>query len=121
MAAARRYRLVGAWALIQIVAGCLMIFAGALAALAVLLPWPADIPSRVPAEWRSGLAPAVTAAAVVAAIFGGSLVLSGQLLLLLRDIHRRVARLDARDARRGRDSARAPDRQGAASRLLPRR
>src|SRR5574341_837925 len=39
MARARRYRLVGAWALMQIVAGGLVIFTGALAALAVLLPW----------------------------------------------------------------------------------
>jgi hypothetical protein len=105
----------------QIVAGGLVIFAGALTALAVLLPWPADIPSRVPADWRPVLVPGATAVALLAVIVGGSLVLSGQLLLLLRDIYRRVARLDARDARRSRDSAHAPDRQGATSRLLPRR
>jgi len=121
MAGARRYRFVGVWALVQIVAGSLLIFVAALTAFAVLSPWPADVVSRVPAEWRSRLAPAAIAAVSLAVILGGSLVLSGQMLLLLRDIHRHVARLDARTARRGHDSQRALDRRDATSRLLPRR
>jgi hypothetical protein len=121
MAGARRYRLVGAWGLIQIVAGCLVVLVAALAAFAVLSPWPADIVTRVPAEWRTRLAPAAVAGLILAIILGGSLVLSGQMLLLLRDIHRHVARLDRRERRRGGDSGRAADRRDATSRLIPRR
>ena len=121
MAGARRYRLVGAWGLAQITAGCLVMFVAALGAFAVLSPWPADIVSRVPAEWRTRLAPAAIAGLLLAIVLGGSLVLSGQMLLLLRDIHRHAARLDRRDARRGRDPGRSADRPGATSRLLPRR
>jgi hypothetical protein len=121
MAAARRYRLVAAWAIGQVVAGSLLIFVAALAAFAVLSPWPADIVSRVPVEWRLGFAPAAIAAIALAVILGGALVLSGQMLLLLRDVHRHVARLEAREARRGRGPQRSPDRRDATSRLLPRR
>lgn len=121
MAGARRYRLVRAWGLVQIVAGSLLVFVAALAAFAVLSPWPGDIVSRVPAEWRSRLAPAAIAAVVLAVMLGGALVLSGQILLLLRDVHRHVARLEAREARRGRDDRRSSDRRDATSRLIPRR
>ena len=121
MAGARRYRFVGAWALVQVVVGGLLIFVAALTAFAVLSPWPADIVSRVPAEWRSRLAPAAIAAVSLLVILGGSLVLSGQMLLLLRDIHRHVARLDARETRRRRDSGRSADQRDVTSRLLPRR
>jgi len=48
-------------------------------------------------------------------------VLSGQLLLMLRDVHRHVARLDAREARRRRDSSGPSDGRDASARLLPRR
>lgn len=121
MAGARRYRLVGTWGLIQIVAGCLVVLVAALAAFAVLSPWPAEIVTRVPAEWRTRLAPVAIAGLILAIILGGSLVLSGQMLLLLRDIHRHVARLDRRERRRGGDSGRAADRRDATSRLIPRR
>jgi hypothetical protein len=121
MAGARRYRFVGAWALVQVVVGCLVIFVAALGAFAVLSPWPADIVSRVPDEWRARLAPAAVAAVALAVVFGASLVLSGQMLLLLRDIHRHVARRDARDARRERAAGRGPGRRDVTSRLLPRR
>jgi len=123
MAGARRYRFVGVWALAQIVAGSLFVFVAALAAFAVLSPWPADVVSRVPADLRSRLAPAAIAAVVLAVMLGGSLVLSGQLLLMLRDVHRHVARLDAREARRRRrrDSGRPSDGRDPTSRLLPRR
>ena len=121
MAGARRYRFVRVWALVQIVAGCLAIFVAALVAFAVLSPWPADIVSRVPDEWRARLAPAAIALVALAVILGGSLVLSGQMLLMLRDIHRHVARLDARAARRARAAGRLPDRREVTSRLLPRR
>ena len=121
MAGARRYRLVRAWGLIQIVAGCLVVLVAALAAFAVLSPWPADIVSRVPAEWRTRLAPAAIAGLLLAIVLGGSLVLSGQMLLLLRDIHRHVARVDRRDRRRGRDSDDPSDRRDSTSRLIPRR
>ena len=114
MAGARRYRFLGILALIQTVAGCLIIFAAALTAFAVLSPWPAMIVTRVPGEWRGSLAPA-------AIVLGGSLAITGQMLLLLRDIHRHAARLDRRDARRGRDPGRSADRPDATSRLLPRR
>src|SRR5215467_6322135 len=123
MARARRYRFVGAWAVVQIVAGSLFVFVAALAAFAVLSPWPPDVVSRVPPELRSRLAPAAIAAVVLAVMLGGSLVLSGQLLLMLRDVHRHVARLDAREARRRRrrDSGRPSDGRDPTSRLLPRR
>ena len=121
MAGARRYCLVGAWGHAQITAGCLVIFVAALAAFAVLSPWPADIVSRVPAEWRTRLAPAAIAGLLLAIVLGGSLVLSGQMLLLLRDIHRHVARVDRRDRRRGRDSDDPSDRRDSTSRLIPRR
>ncbi|MGH7305351.1 MAG: hypothetical protein ACRELZ_18870 [Candidatus Rokuibacteriota bacterium] len=121
MAGARRYRFVGAWALVQVVVGCLAILAAALVAFAVLSPWSAEIVSRVPEAWRGRLAPVAVAVVSLAVILGASLVLSGQMLLLLRDIHRHVARLDARDARRERAAGRSPDRRGVTSRLLPRR
>ncbi len=121
MAGSRRYRLLAAWALAQIVTGGLLVFVAALAAFAVISPWPADIVSRVPAEWRSQLAPAAVAAVALLVILGGALVLSGLMLRMLRDVHRHVARLEAREARRGRDTGRVPDRRGPTSRLLPRR
>jgi hypothetical protein len=121
LAGARRYRVLAILALAQIVAGCLMIFAAALTAFAVLSPWPAEVVSQVPAEWRTRLAPAAIGGVALAIILGGSLAISGQMLLLLRDIHRHVARLDARDARRGREDGRAPGPRDATSRLLPRR
>lgn len=121
MASPRRYRLVRAWALVQIAAGSLLIFVAALVAFAVLSPWPADMVARVPAEWRSRLAPAAIAAVSLAVLLGGALVLSGQMLILLLDIHRHVARLDAREAGRARSTSGSPDRRDATSRLLPRR
>lgn len=121
MAGARRYRLVAAWALVQIVAGSLLVFASALVAFAVLSPWPAVIVSRVPVDWRSRLAPAAIATVALMVLLGGALVLTGQMLLMLRDVHRHVARRDAREARRARESGRSPDRPDATSRLLPRR
>src|SRR5262249_35473460 len=119
MAGARRYRFVGAWALAQIVAGSLFVFMAALTAFAVLSPWPVDVVSRVPPELRSRLAPAAIAAVVLAVMLGGSLVLSGQLLLMLRDVHRHVARLGPRQAPRRRGSSRPSDRRGATPPLLP--
>jgi hypothetical protein len=121
LAGARRYRVLGILALVQMVAGCVIIFAAALTAFAVLSPWPAEIVARVPGEWRARLAPAAIGGVAVAIVLGGSLAISGQMLLLLRDIHRHVARLDARDSRRARDPSRSPDRPDATSRLLPRR
>lgn len=121
MARARGYRFLGVLALVQMVVGCLIIFAAALTAFAVLSPWPAEIVARVPGEWRTRLAPAAIGGVSVAIVLGGSLAISGQMLLLLRDIHRHVARLDARDARRGREPGRSADRHDATSRLLPRR
>jgi hypothetical protein len=121
MAGARRYRFVEAWGLLQIVVGCLVMLLGALAAIAILSPWQADVVARVPTEWRARLAPAAIAGLLLAIVLGGSLVLSGQLLLLLRDIHSHLARLDARDRRRGRDSGLSAAQPNATSRLLPRR
>jgi hypothetical protein len=121
MAGARRYRFVGAWGLAQIMVGCLVILVASLAAFAVLSPWPADFVTSVPAEWRTRLAPAAIAGLLLAIVLGGSLVVSGQMLLLLRDIHRHAARLDRRDRHRRHDSGRAADRQDATSRLIPRR
>jgi len=121
MAGARRYRFVGAWGLVQIVVGFIVMLAAALAAFVVLSPWPTDIVARVPGEWRARIAPAAIAGLLLAIVLGGSLVLSGQLLLLLRDIHRHVARLDRRDRRRGRDPGHSADRPDATSRLIPRR
>jgi hypothetical protein len=121
LAGARRYRFLGILALIQTVAGCLIIFAAALTAFAVLSPWPAMIVTRVPGEWRGSLAPAAIGGVAAAIVLGGSLAITGQMLLLLRDIHRHAARLDRRDARRGHDLGRSADRPDATSRLLPRR
>lgn len=121
MAGARRYRFLGVLALVQVVAGCLIIFAAALTAFVVLSPWPVELVSRVPGEWRARLAPAAIGGVALAIILGASLAISGQMLLLLRDIHRHVARLDARDARRGREPGRSPDPRDVTSRLLPRR
>jgi hypothetical protein len=121
MAGARRYRFIGAWALAQIVAGCLLLFVTALAVLLVLSPWSPGFVAQIPAESRARLVPAAIAAATLAVILGGALVVSGQLLRLLRDIHRHVARLDARDARRARDPERPSNERGATSRLIPRR
>ena len=121
MAGARRYRVLGILALVQMVAGCVIIFAAALTAFAVLSPWPAEIVARVPGEWRTRLAPAAIGGVSVALVLGGSLAISGLMLLLLRDIHRHVARLDARAARRGREPGRSGDERDVTSRLLPRR
>jgi len=121
LAGARRYRVLRILALVQMVAGCVIIFAAVLTAFAVLSPWPAEIVARVPGEWRGHLAPAAIGGVAVAIVLGGSLTISGQMLLLLRDIHRHAARLDARDARRARDPSRSQDRRDVTSRLLPRR
>lgn len=121
MAGARRYRFLAILALVQTVAGCLIVFAAALTAFAVLSPWPAAIVMRVPVEWRERLLPAAIGGIAVAIVLGGSLAISGQMLLLLSDIHRHVARLDARARRRNRDPGRPPGSRDATSRLLPRR
>jgi len=104
------------------VAGSLLVFASALVvAFAVLSPWPVDIVSRVPEEWRPRLAIAASVMAALTVLLGGALVLTGQMLLLLRDVHRHVARLDGRETTRTRESGRSTDRPDATSRLLPRR
>jgi hypothetical protein len=121
VAGARRYRFLAILALAQTVAGCLIIFAAVLTAFAVLSPWPGAIVTRVPVEWRERLAPAAIGGIAVAIILGGSLAITGQMLLLLRDIHRHAARLDARDRRHRREPGRPPGPHDAASRLLPRR
>jgi hypothetical protein len=121
MAGARRYRLLATWGVVQIVAGCLVMIAAALAVLAVLSPWPADLVAKVPSEWRTRFAPAAVTGLLLAIVVGGSLVVSGQMLIVLRDIHRHAARLDRRDRRRGPDSTRATEGRDATSRLLPRR
>ena len=121
MAGARRYRFLAILALAQTVAGCLIIFTAVLTAFAVLSPWPGVIVTRVPVEWRERLAPAAIGGVAVALILGGSLAISGQILLLLRDIHRHAARLDARDRRRRREPGRPPGPHDPTSRLLPRR
>jgi hypothetical protein len=121
MAGNRRYRFIGAWAIVQILLGCLLVFVTTLVAFVVLSPWSPDFISRMPAESRAMLVSSVIAAIALAVILGGALVLSGQLLLLLRDINRHVARLDARDARRARDPGLSAQQRDATSRLLPRR
>lgn len=121
MAGARRYRMLAILALVQVVAGCLIIFTAVLTAFAVLSPWPAGMVARVPAEWRGQLAPAAVGGVAIAIILGGSLAISGQMMLLLRDIHRHVARLDRRNARQIRNPERPSDSRDATSRLLPRR
>jgi len=121
MAGARGYRFVRAWAHVQIVAGLLVVIASGLAALSVFASWPADFFARVPSEWRAWLVPAAPVILLLAIVLGGTLVLSGKVLLLLRDIHRHVARIDARASRRGLDPDRSTERQDATARLLPRR
>jgi uncharacterized iron-regulated membrane protein len=121
MAAAKRYRFVGACGVLQIVLGCLLILAAAVTAFAVLSPWRADIAARLPPESRALLAPATVAGLVMAIVIGAVFILSGQLLLLMRDIHGHLARLDRRDRRRRRVPGSPGERPGVTSRLLPRR
>lgn len=122
MAGAGRYRIVRAWARAQVVTGVLVMTLGGLAALAVFAAWPADLFALVPGSWRALLGPpAAVAVLLVANIVGGSLVLSGQRLLLLRDIHRHLARMDARDKRRALERDASPRPPDATARLLPRR
>jgi hypothetical protein len=121
MAAAKRYRFVGACGVLQIVLGCLLILAAVVAAFVVLSPWRADIVSKLPPESRALLTPATVAGLVVAIVTGALFVLSGQLLLLMRDIHGHLARLDRRDRRRGRAPGPPGEQPGVMSRLLPRR
>src|SRR5213083_2465625 len=116
MAKARRYLFLRAWAEGQVVGGCLVMILGGLAALAVFMSWPADLFALVPGEWRARLG--LPAAALILLL---SLVLGGELLLLLRDIHRRLVRMDARDRRRVRDPERSAERRDATARLIPRR
>lgn len=120
MAGARRYRLIAAWALVQVAAGLVIMLGAGLAAFAVLSPWPAELVARVPDEWRARLAPVAVPGLLVALAVGGSLVVSGQMLRLLRDVHRHVARLDRRARRRPPEPVRPADRS-VTSRLLPRR
>jgi len=121
MAGARGYRFVHAWAHVQIVVGLFLVVASGLAVLAVFTSWPVDLVTRLPGEWRARLAPAATVILPLAVVLGGSLVLSGTMLLLLRDIHRHVARTDARDNRRRLEPDRSPERPDATARLIPRR
>lgn len=121
MAAAKRYRFVAAFGVLEIVLGCLLILAAAITGFAVLSPWRADIVSRLPPESRALLMPATVAGLVAAIVIGVVLVLSGQLLLLMRDIHGHLARLDRRDRRRGRAPGPPGEQPGVTSRLLPRR
>ncbi|PYN83033.1 MAG: hypothetical protein DMD96_03930 [Candidatus Rokuibacteriota bacterium] len=122
MAKARRYLFLRAWAEGQVVGGCLVMILGGLAALAVFMSWPADLFALVPGEWRARLGlPAAALILLLSLVVGGALVLGGELLLLLRDIHRRLVRMDARDRRRVRDPERSAERRDATARLIPRR
>jgi uncharacterized iron-regulated membrane protein len=121
MAGAKRYRFVGVCGVLQSVLGCLLILAAVVTAFAVLSPWRTDIISQLPPESRALLTPATVAGLVVAIVIGAGFVLSGQLLLLMRDIHGHLARLDGRDRRRGRAPRMPGERPGVTSRLLPRR
>src|SRR2546427_2784327 len=122
MAKARRYLFLRAWAEGQVVGGCLVMILGGLAALAVFMSWPADLFALVPGEWRARLGlPAAALILLLSLVVGGALVLGGELLLLLRDIHRRLVRMDARDRRRVRDPERSAERRGAAARPISRR
>ena len=121
MAAAKRYRFVGACGALQIVLGCLLILAAVVTAFAALSPWRADVVSRLSPESRALLIPATIAGLVVTIVIGAVFVLSGQLLLLMRDIHGHLARLDRRDRRRGRAPGSSGEPPQVTSRLLPRR
>src|SRR5262249_61582656 len=92
MAGARRYRLLATWGVVQIVAGCLVMIAAALAVLAVLSPWPADFVAKVPSEWRTRVAPAPLTRLLLAILVGGSLAVRRAILVLLRGNPRHSAR-----------------------------
>lgn len=121
MAGAKHYRFAVACGILQIVLGCLLIVAALVTASAVLSPWRADIVSRMSAESRALLTPVTIGGLVVAVMVGVMFVVSGQLLLLMRDIHGHLARLDRRDRRRGRAPGPSGEQPGVTSRLLPRR
>jgi hypothetical protein len=116
-----RFRFVRGCARAQVAVGILFMVFGPVAAVAALLWWPADLLPRVPAEWRGFVQPLTALALLVLGIVIGSrLVLRGQLVLMLVDIRRSLARIDRRRRRGARIEA-DPDERDVTSRLLPRR
>ena len=117
-----RFGFVRAWARSQVAVGILFMVLGPVAAGAALLWWPAELFARVPAEWRGFVQPlAALAVLLLGIVIGSRLVLRGQLLLMLVEMRRSLARIDRR-LRRGAPMEEAhPDRRDATTRLLPRR
>jgi hypothetical protein len=117
-----RFGFVRACARGQVAVGILFMVLGPLGAAAALVWWPAELAGRVPAEWR-GFVPPLTALAalLLGIVIGSRLVLRGQLVLMLVDMRRSLARIDRRLRRGARMEEEQPDDRNATARLLPRR
>jgi hypothetical protein len=117
-----RFGFVRACARSQVAVGILFMVLGPLAAAAALLWWPAELSARVPAEWRAVVPPlAALAALLLGIVIGSRLVLRGQLVLMLVEVRRSLARIDRHLRRGARMGEEHPDQRDATARLLPRR
>jgi hypothetical protein len=117
-----RFGFVRACARSQVAVGILFMVLGPLTAAATLLWWPAGLPAQVPAEWRGFVPPlAALVALLLGIVIGSRLVLRGQLVLMLVDMRRSLARIDRRLRRSARMEEEHPDQRDIRARLLPRR
>jgi hypothetical protein len=117
-----RFGFVRAWARSQVAVGILFMVLGPVAAGAAFLWWPVEPPARVPAEWR-GFVPALVALGIflLGIAIGSWLVLRGQVLLMLLEMRRSLARIDRQVRQLESLDKDYPDRRDATTRLLPRR
>ncbi len=117
-----RFGFARAYARGQVVVGILFTVLGAVAAGAALLWWPVELPAQVPAKWRGLVPPGVALVVLLLGVaLGSRLVLRGQTLLMLLEMRRSLARIDARLRRSARLQEEHPDRRDVTARLLPRR
>ncbi|PYM91608.1 MAG: hypothetical protein DME04_18555 [Candidatus Rokuibacteriota bacterium] len=117
-----RFGFVRACARSQVAVGILFMVLGPVAAGAAFLWWPVEPPAWVSAEWR-GFVPALVAVGVflLGIAIGSRLVLRGQVLLMLLEMRRSLARIDRHVRQSGSMDKGHPDRRDATTRLLPRR
>src|SRR6266850_6717176 len=90
-----RFGFVRACARSQVAVGILFMVLGPVLAGAALLWWPTELTVRVPAEWRGFVPPlAALLALVLGIVIGSRLVLRGQLVLMLIETRRALARIE---------------------------
>ena len=117
-----RFGFVRACARSQVAVGILFMVLSPVVAGAALLWWPSELAAVVPAEWRGFVRPlAALLVLLLGIVIGSRLVLRGQLLLMLVEMRRSLARIDRRLRRGSRSEEEHIDQRDATARLLPRR